>query len=414
GGDLKAGDNIYINYDGADGDSYLYFYEAASATGASLMFNDGAGIFTFNHGLSTSAGNVTFAGDLRVSDRIFVNYNGVEGDGWIYFYDGGAEAGEHLKWDDTDDQFEFSNDLKVFGQIDCQLPTGGTSGQGIAMTSFDGVGSLSLENGTGTANVMAPSIMGKASHTTSAGLLIQGETFADDGSTAASIHMRAKDPDGNSAIDAGVVLAVQNWTTSLLSIDYAGVVKIDANVLDMDSHKIINVTDPTANQEAATKKYVDDNIGGASQSRTLAFYPSWRNANNWFFENTDEYLRVTTIGTPTQMGYVYIDMPEDADSFTVTGTMTLTATGAVTMTVEGEIEKRLTTGSWTAVAGSVSTVITHGGGGGDTTSAINWSQAFTVGWEVGAQYRLKITRDLTTTVNVSVVNVALYGATIQS
>lgn len=33
--------------------------------------------------------------------------------------------------------------------------------------------------------------------------------------------------------------------------------------LDMNTHKIVGVTDPTTNQEAATKKYVDDNAGGS-------------------------------------------------------------------------------------------------------------------------------------------------------
>ena len=35
--------------------------------------------------------------------------------------------------------------------------------------------------------------------------------------------------------------------------------------LDMNTHKIIGVVDPTADQEAATKKYVDDNVGGLSR-----------------------------------------------------------------------------------------------------------------------------------------------------
>ena len=35
-----------------------------------------------------------------------------------------------------------------------------------------------------------------------------------------------------------------------------------AENLDMNTHKIVGVVDPTANQEAATKKYVDDNAGG--------------------------------------------------------------------------------------------------------------------------------------------------------
>lgn len=34
--------------------------------------------------------------------------------------------------------------------------------------------------------------------------------------------------------------------------------------LDMNTHKIVSVVDPTANQDAATKKYVDDNVMGVS------------------------------------------------------------------------------------------------------------------------------------------------------
>ena len=42
--------------------------------------------------------------------------------------------------------------------------------------------------------------------------------------------------------------------------------------LDMNTHKIVGVVDPTANQEAATKKYVDDNAGGVSD---IAYASSW-------------------------------------------------------------------------------------------------------------------------------------------
>jgi hypothetical protein len=45
-----------------------------------------------------------------------------------------------------------------------------------------------------------------------------------------------------------------------------GEVLIDASQLDMNSKKIVNLLDPTANQDAATKKYVDDEIAGAVTS----------------------------------------------------------------------------------------------------------------------------------------------------
>jgi len=46
-----------------------------------------------------------------------------------------------------------------------------------------------------------------------------------------------------------------------------------AENLDMNTHKIVGVVDPTANQEAATKKYVDDNGGGDTNIREMFLYP---------------------------------------------------------------------------------------------------------------------------------------------
>jgi len=37
---LAADDNLYVNYNGPDGDSYIYFYDGSSATGAHLMWDD--------------------------------------------------------------------------------------------------------------------------------------------------------------------------------------------------------------------------------------------------------------------------------------------------------------------------------------------------------------------------------------
>ena len=60
-----------------------------------------------------------------------------------------------------------------------------------------------------------------------------------------------------------------NWAVSIQSDR----VKLSKQ-LDLFSHKIINVTDPVNNQDAATKKYVDDNAGGVtvgtSSNPTLA------------------------------------------------------------------------------------------------------------------------------------------------
>ena len=45
---------------------------------------------------------------------------------------------------------------------------------------------------------------------------------------------------------------------------------IDVTGLNMNTHKIVGVVDPTANQEAATKKYVDDNIPTSLTDNSMA------------------------------------------------------------------------------------------------------------------------------------------------
>ena len=59
------------------------------------------------------------------------------------------------------------------------------------------------------------------------------------------------------AYTAGNLLDLKNYGTSKFSVDSAG--KITCVGLAAGSQKITGVLDPTANQDAATKKYVDDN-----------------------------------------------------------------------------------------------------------------------------------------------------------
>jgi len=50
---------------------------------------------------------------------LYLNYDGPDGDSYIYFYDAGSVEGEFLFWNATDERFEFSNDLYVAGAAVC-------------------------------------------------------------------------------------------------------------------------------------------------------------------------------------------------------------------------------------------------------------------------------------------------------
>ncbi|KKL15770.1 hypothetical protein LCGC14_2502290, partial [marine sediment metagenome] len=66
--------------DGADGDSYLYFYEGGSATGAFLKWDDGPGVFSMNKGLNVGSAN---------------NFTEIQDDGTIRL------EGTAQQWDDV-------------------------------------------------------------------------------------------------------------------------------------------------------------------------------------------------------------------------------------------------------------------------------------------------------------------------
>jgi len=76
----------------------------------------------------------------------------------------------------------------------------------------------------------------------------------------------------DSAVIDEVTISANNITTNttnanlVLLASGTGVVELDSN-LDMNSNKIVNVTDPTNNQEAATKAYVDAQVSSLSSDK---------------------------------------------------------------------------------------------------------------------------------------------------
>ena len=82
-GNIRSNQNIHINFDGADGDSYLYFYDGSSVTGKSLKWNDTKSRFDINAGIAATAvvgsgagafvgiGSAQVSGSLAVKGGIY-------------------------------------------------------------------------------------------------------------------------------------------------------------------------------------------------------------------------------------------------------------------------------------------------------------------------------------------------------
>ena len=160
---------MYVNHDGGDGDSFLYFYENSSATGAYLKWDDTGDRFEMNDSLyvshdliagndiylnfdhSNSHANIYFGkptsgnesltynktlgyfvmsdalniqGSAYINGHAYVNFNGPDAASYFYFYEDSNPEGAFFGWNDTDSTFVASHNLHVNGTI--QTTTSGS------------------------------------------------------------------------------------------------------------------------------------------------------------------------------------------------------------------------------------------------------------------------------------------------
>lgn len=104
-GDVRSEGDIYVNC-ATEQDSHIYFYEGGSAEGASLTFNDTSSIFVLSHSLTMY--NARFNGT-----QLWINHDGSDSDCKIYFYNDSDPEDAFLRWDDTSDIFHFSHGLNL-------------------------------------------------------------------------------------------------------------------------------------------------------------------------------------------------------------------------------------------------------------------------------------------------------------
>ena len=116
----------------------------------------------------------------------------------------------------------------------------------------------------------------------------------------------------NSLVVDGITINDNNITTNssnanlVLITSGTGVVEVDSQI-DMNSNKIVNLTDPTGNQEAATKAYVDTAVSSLSSSSITVLNTNVAitdtGTNGQVLTTIDGTARITTVTAQTTFAH---------------------------------------------------------------------------------------------------------------
>jgi hypothetical protein len=152
---------------------------------------------------------------------------------------------------------------------------------------------------------------------------------------------------------------------SLSSTNSNGNVTIDPNgsgSVDVNTSKIINVTNPTGDQHAATKKYVDDQVGAVVSDFSISDGTDSDLFSTGQTLTFDGGTGITSTVTDNQVSLAITDTAVSAGSYG-------SATAIPTFTVNGQ--GQLTAAGSTSVATTLAVSVDEFGTGGDSSGSIN-------------------------------------------
>ena len=132
-----------------------------------------------------------------------------------------------------------------------------------------GATTLSSTLGVSGATTLSSTLGVSGSTTLSSTLGVSGSTTLSStlGVSGATTLSSTLNVTGNTTIDGNLII-YDDITSVNGNVIGGGGIRLEQNFLDMNDLPIVNVADPTSDQDAATKKYVDDNAGGGFNNIT--------------------------------------------------------------------------------------------------------------------------------------------------
>jgi hypothetical protein len=131
-GNFTAQGNLYVGKNGG-GDSYIYFYDDNSNAWREFFWDDSENRFRTSH-------NMKLSGYLHAGTEMYVGDNG-GGDSWIHFYDDNSNTWRTFGWDDSDNEFYTEGGLRLSsgtGVLEGSVNSGGYISTSLRHETSDG------------------------------------------------------------------------------------------------------------------------------------------------------------------------------------------------------------------------------------------------------------------------------------